>query len=400
MILPLVLIGLAILSAGAMAYGTEPSWAQYPHGIEIIIIARRLEWPLVSISILLCIALIALVVAGRRRAWFLIGLGPVVALFAHKFMAPPVGSGIADSPSFVEAASARSTADDDYVVGVHFGDDDYAYPYAALFWTPVIIHPDHDRRIMLIWSAYANRALAMSINHDLKARDLEIVCSPANSLLLYNTRLGQFINGVTGRTPGGQKPAGVLEPIPVWKVTWRQWLADHPQTKVLASPEGLPANSPSHPILPAYPLPNQPPVRPAAKLIALIGDVHPVAVESETIGAQPVNLDIDSMPVFVVREAADQPLMVFDRRLPNDLRPRFDLAKSHRVPGAMFVDRDTNSSWSAQGVWLAGLKDLKGKKLTQAPVEDGLYWEVMKFWYPQMLLTHGSGATAPPVVSR
>ena len=161
-----------------------------------------------------------------------------------------------------------------------------------------------------------------------RRRDLEIVCSPANSLLLYNGRLGQFINGVTGRTPGGTEAhrrartnPGVEDDL--------ETMGDRSSANESALPSraALPANSPSHPILPAYPLPGQPVVRPAAKLIALIGDAHLAAIESETIGKQPVNVDIDSTPVFVVREASDQPLMAFDRRLPNDLRPRFDLGK-------------------------------------------------------------------------
>ena len=393
MILPLALIGLAIVSAGVMAYGPEPAWAQYPHGLEFIMVSRRLEWPLVSLSILLCIALIALVVAGKRRAWFLIGLGPIVALFAHRFMTQPSGSGIADGPAFVAASEEREIAPDDFIVGVHFEDDDFALPYAALFATPVVLATDHDRRFMVIWSAYANRAVAMSIGHELKARDLELVSSPANSLLLYNARLGQFVNGVTGRTPAGEKPAGALEMLPTWKMTWKQWLDGHPQTKVLASSAGIPANAPTRPILPAYPFPPRALDHPANMLIALLGDTHPVALESDSVGAEPMNLDVDATPIFVVRESADGSLMAFDRRLPNDLRPRFELAKSRRVPGAMFVDPDTNSLWSAQGAWVAGLKELKGKKLTQLPVEDGLYWGVMKFWYPQLTLISGPKKT-------
>jgi hypothetical protein len=388
-ILPLALIGLAIVSAGVMAYGTEPAWAQYPHGIEFIMLSRRLEWPMVSISILLCIALIALVVAGKKRAWFLIGLGPIVALFAHRFTTQPAGSGIVDGPAFVEAGDAPAIAPGNYVVGVHFQDDDFAFPYAALFETPVVMAADHDRRFMLIWSAYANRAVAMSIGHDLKARDLDIVSSPANSLLLYNGRLGQFINGVTGCTPDGKKPSGAVETIPTWKMTWKRWLADHPQTKVLSSPAGVPANAPIRPILPAYPFPTVVLDRPVNMLVALVGEQHPVALESDSIGAAPLNLDVDSIPVFVTRESAEEPVLAFDRRLPNDLRPRFELGRSRRVPGAMFVDRDTNSSWSPQGAWLAGLKELKGKKLAQVPVEDGLYWGVMKFWYPQLTIGPG-----------
>jgi hypothetical protein len=384
-ILPVALIILAVLSASVVAYGTEPGWAQYPHGVELIMLARRLEWPLVSLSILLCIALIALVVAGKRRAWFLIGLGPVLALFAHRFASQPMGSGIEEDPSFVQPADAR-LSDGDYVVGLHFGDNDYAYPYAALFWRPVVFQTDHDQRLLLIWSAYANRAVAFSINHDLKARDVEVVSSPANALLLYNGRLGQFINGITGQTPNGQKPAGFLAPIATSKLPWKQWLSLHPATMVMSLPPDLPANSPVVPILPAYPLPPMQQDRPADVPISLIGISHPIAIESADLDQRPLNFDVDGVPIFVVRPSPGDSAIAFDRRLPEDLRPRFDAFTSSRWPAARFIDGDTNSKWSAEGVWIDGLKDLKGKKLAKVPVDDDLYWGVMKFWYPQLKL--------------
>jgi hypothetical protein len=42
---------------------------------------------------------------------------------------------------------------------------------------------------------------------------------------------------------------------------------------------------------------------------------------------------------------------------------------------------------------MAGLKELKGKKLATVPVDDGLYWEVMRFWYPQLTLTGANAST-------
>jgi hypothetical protein len=384
-ILPVALIILAILSASVVAYGTEPAWAQYPHGVEFIMLARRLEWPLVSLSILLSIALIALVVAGKRRAWFLIGLGPVLALFGHRFASQPMGSGIEEDPSFTQPVDAR-VSDDDYVVGLSFGDNDYAYPYAALFWRPVVLQTDHDQRMLLIWSAYANRAVAFSISHDLKARDLEIVSSPANALLLYNGRLGQFINGVTGQTSRGQKPEGFLSPIATWKMPWRQWLALHPATVVMSLPPDSPAHSPTTPILPAYPLPPTAWDRPPDTPIAILGSARPAAIESAAIDARPFNLDVDGVPIFVVRPSSGDAAAAFDRRLPDDLRPRFDSFTSTRWPTARFIDLDTNSKWSADGAWIDGLKELKGKKLAKVPIDDDLYWGVMKFWYPQLAL--------------
>ena len=131
----------------------------YPHGLEIILWSRRLQWPLVSVSLIACILLIALAISGRRRAWWLVGLAPVLALFAHRFaLGPAAGrTNIAENPAFVSADQAK-ILDEDWIVGLTFGDDHFAYPYAALFSTPIVIQADHEKRMMLIWSAYANRA--------------------------------------------------------------------------------------------------------------------------------------------------------------------------------------------------------------------------------------------------
>src|SRR5689334_11792725 len=99
-----------------MAYGTHPDWAQFEYGLPVIMLARRLQWPLVALSLILCIALIALVIAGKRRAWWLIGLAPVLALFMHRFTkGPAVQFAVLDEPAFVAAAQASFVGDEDYV---------------------------------------------------------------------------------------------------------------------------------------------------------------------------------------------------------------------------------------------------------------------------------------------
>src|SRR5271155_4920657 len=42
-----------------------------------------------TIKIVACLALIVLVVAGKKRAWWLVGLAPIVALLAHRFALDP-----------------------------------------------------------------------------------------------------------------------------------------------------------------------------------------------------------------------------------------------------------------------------------------------------------------------
>lgn len=394
MFVPLFLIVSAVLSAGVVAYGTNAQWAQYPHGIDLILWSRRLEWPLVTLSLVLCVALLALVSSGKRRAWWLIGLGPVLALFAHRFLTDPSGGlAVIDSPAFVKATDASFVSDDDYVVGLHFGDSAYAYPYAQLYDNPVVIQSDHDKRMMLIWSAFANRAVAQTITRDVKARDLEIVSMPANSLLLYNHTYGQFVNGIKGRTMDGQKPSGFGNPIVVNTMTWKDWVGLNPETKVMQPPAKSRTASPPHsPILPVYPMPPAILDYPANTPIVLVGTTQPAAIRSEQVGPEPQNVKVDGETAFVFREASDKPVRAFSCQLKKqELFPHFLLDKSHRYKGAMFVDSDTGSGWSAAGVWIDGIKelkaDLKGTRLTPIPVQDGLYWGVMKFWYPGLQLT-------------
>jgi hypothetical protein len=405
--IPLLLLVLAVLTAGVVAYGTNAVWAQFPHGIEVIVWSRRLEWPLVTLCLILCLILLALIVSGKRRAWWLIGLGPVLALFVHRFVTDPAGGmTVLDNPTFVNSTDASFVTNDDYVVGLLFGDGAYAYPYANLFEDPVVLQSDHDKRLMLMWSPFANRAVAQAINREIKARDLEIVSMPANALLLYNRANGQFINGLKGQLTNGQKPIGFGTPVVLSTMTFRQWRELNPQTKVMR-PDGRRFNSaqppPHEPILPLNPMPPAILDYPANSSIILIGTTHPAAVKSDQVGPEPLRLDVDGESAFVFREAPGMPVKAFSCYLKKQgLLPRFHLDREHKYKGAMFVDSDTGSGWSAAGTWVGGLKEyrkeLQGTRLTPVPVQDQLYWGVMKFWYPDLKLV-GARQEEPAVTS-
>ena len=115
-------------------------------------------------------------ISGKRRAWWLIGLAPVLALFAHRFTAGPSAAfAVYEDPTFVAAVDATFLGPDDYVVGLQFQDDWYAYPYATLFHYPVVAQANHDKRMLLMWSPFANRANAVNITRDLRGRHLVMV---------------------------------------------------------------------------------------------------------------------------------------------------------------------------------------------------------------------------------
>lgn len=391
--LPLLLIVVSASLATVVAYGTYPIWMRFPHGLDIILWSRRLQWLLVASSIIACVLLIALAISGRRRAWWLIGLAPVLALFAHRF-ATGLGAGrmiVADNPPFLDAKDAK-VADDEWIVGVKFGDGYYAYRYSTLFAVPVILQKDQDERMILMWSAFANRVLAMPIRQELKARDLEVVSTPANALLLYDSRRGEFINGFTGLTDKYHRPAGFASgsPLLTWKMPWKDWHELHPESHVLdrigpANMQGL-----TVPIRPAWPMPPMSLDRADDTRVALLGSTAPIAVETNKLTPTPLNTRFDDIPVVIFRPGPDQPIRAFDRRTTNDSNELFPVElkanfKPKTHPHAMFVDAASDSGWNAAGVCVdapAGAEYMKGKKLVPVAIDVGVPLSVLHFWFP------------------
>jgi hypothetical protein len=384
--LPVILIVLATAAAALVAYGVHPDWAQYESGLSVIIVARRLMWPLIAIALILCIALIGMVIAGKRRAWWLIGLAPILALFVHRFgPGSPGPTAVIENPLFVSASDPGAPEAGDYVVGLIFSDRAYAFPYRALWARPVVALVDYDQRMLLIWSAYANRAMAVHLTRELRPRDLEVVSTPANSLVVYDRRLGQFISGVTGRLVSGGEVVGFSKPIDSTKCPWTEWKTAHPDTVVMAgwNESGLP----SRPILPAFKM-RVPPVPETSMQVAMLATTQPAAVRDDVKLDHAANLTVGSTRVLLLRDRTGR-LRAFDRHLKEDLFLTFAISPSAHSRTPTLLDNDTQSTWTLDGRAIDG--PLKGERLRPIDLDDRLYWGVMKFWYPDLELIEPGG---------
>lgn len=395
MLVPVLLVLLALLAAGVFAYGTEPIWASLsPHGLSLILWSRRLEWPLLITALLLCIVLLILVVSNKRRAWWLIGLLPVLSLFYHRFSAgPAAGLSSVQDPVFLSAMdAAKEVESSDLLVGIVVDSQPYAFRFWALHYTPVVVVTIRDKRVVLLWSEYANRALAFTAARDVRAEDLEIVCSPANALLVYNTRLGEFINGVTGRTTRGGNPTGFRDRIAVVKTTWQRWSSAHPDTKLAKPTAGLIAEAAQ----PRYAMGGSDPALLDARKVCVVACTQPIAVPTESITDHPLNLTSGQTSLLVVR--IDGQVRAFNRELPGDLVPRFSITSDPKHKNVAWLDSDTNSEWSPSGTMVEGPKEMHGYGMTSVPVEDDLYWNVMKYWYPDLHFATDAEIAAAGVV--
>ena len=93
-----------LLSAAAVAFGCDPSVADRAGGVELIRWMYRLQWLFIGSTVVCALALVALVVTGKRRGYWLIGLIPVLAMFAWRFGISPARPGaVDDQPAFVQS---------------------------------------------------------------------------------------------------------------------------------------------------------------------------------------------------------------------------------------------------------------------------------------------------------
>jgi hypothetical protein len=381
-LLPFILLLFAAIPATLIAYGLDPTWAQYPHGIQLILLTRRFQGPLIALVLILCLSLIAFIIAGKRRAWWLIGLIPIILLLTHRFAFNPQNAfAVNTRPNFVSADHAPFMTSDDYIVGLIDGPDPVAFPYASLYSHPVVVRSNQPDPMILLWSPFANCAVAERVDRSIRSEELDVVCMPANALLVYNSRIGQFINGFTGKTMKGQVPAGFIAPIPTIKTTWSQWLALHPTTLVLA-PATQTESAPHHPILPYFPMPQTASAISPNTKIALIRTPFPVAALETDLSAQITNF---SNPlILVIRDPSTGSLTALDRHVDQDLVPAFAPKTFKKFPQATMTDADSNSAWTPDGRAIDG--PLKGKKLDPIEIETDLYYGITKFWLGDLRL--------------
>ncbi len=306
MFLPFLLILLAAGAAAAFGYGMDSRWGQYPHGLDYIVLARRFQWLSAMLTILLSVSIITLVASGKRRIWWLLGLAPILLLFFHHFSTPHARTSVLDNPTFIPAAQATFLHDDEWVVGLSFNANSYAYPFSTLYTSPVISQIDrgkdnHLKRLLLMWSPYANRATAFLTKAEIRPRSLDIVSMPANALLIYNTRRGEFINALTGQTLQSQLPTGFISPIPTSKMRWADWRSLHPDTLVLPPTDGQKPDAPTAPLAPRMKMPPAKVPPDPDRRILLLATTRPYAILQEAAGRSLINMMAGDLPLLLVR---------------------------------------------------------------------------------------------------
>ena len=118
--------------------------------------------------------------------------------------------------------------------------------------------------------------------------------------------------------------------------------------------------------------------------ILLIHSTPITAIAADSLSNSPANLTAGPNRLLIVRDPSTRHLRVFNRNVQQDLFPTFTTRVERSHADVTMIDSDTNTLWSNDGKAIEG--PLKGTQLTELAVEEGLYWGVMKYWYPQLVL--------------
>jgi hypothetical protein len=378
--LAIALLFISVLASVWLALGMDPTFAIEFGGVEMIALTRKLQWILLILTIVPCLALVVVVSVNRARVWWLLGLSIVVAMLFFRFSGvtrKPVR--VLDAAAMPTLAEAKLASEDEYVVGVVFGEHAFAFPYSGLYRTPVVQLTDFDRRLILIHSPHANSATALETTREVRANDLEYVAQPGNSTMVYNRKYGQFVIGITGKTIERNDPTGVFDTVPTHRMPLMHWRRLHPTSKLMM-PVQADAGLPGVPLKPKYPprLPDEsmPPETP----IILVRTDPPAALLMGDYD-RPVQTRAGDIPIVLWRDRGQ--LKAFNRTVDTDLFLTFR-TKSDRRGVEQLIDNQTGSTWTYTGRCTAG--PLEGKRLNPVTIEENVYWGVSREWFPDLKL--------------
>jgi hypothetical protein len=129
------------------------------------------------------------------------------------------------------------------------------------------------------------------------------------------------------------------------------------------------------------------------KFVDIIRVSPPGAIPSDVVLTEALNTSIGDLRVLVIRDPRTGAIRAFDRRVQTDLFPTFHLRKTARLSESAMQDTDSGSWWSVNGKAIDG--PLKDSQLREIPVTTLVWYNVMKYWMPDLEFV-ASAQTRPP----
>jgi hypothetical protein len=147
-----------------------------------------------------------------------------------------------DKPTFVSATQASFLKDDDIVIAVAMEGEARAYPIRILVRHELVNDTIGRKPILVSYCPLCGSGLIFDRALDGEAVEFGVSGLLHNSdLVMYDRKTASLWQQITGAAFAGAKRNQVLQAIPSSMTTWSQWRGAHPETVVLSTATGLPA---------------------------------------------------------------------------------------------------------------------------------------------------------------
>jgi hypothetical protein len=330
------------------------------------------------------------IAAGRLQPWS--------AAVARPFELPlRFGCAIAswNRPEFVPADEADHVRDDDYVVGLVHRGVARAYPLWIADYYHVINDRIADDPIIFTTCERCQSGAAFVSRLDGQAARFDGVGLQNASLMLRDTAglrtspvsLWQHYEGVA---VAGDRAGTFLQQIPTFHGTWREWRLAHPDTAVLVEPVDPQQRDQRHGHGREEYF-SRPGIEPGM-VQTIAGSLDDVYPEHEMVLGINVDAGIKAYPWREVKknggivhdQLGPHSVVVFAGPRPDQVtmaaydRRAAELVLHFGLADAAFVDRETRSRWTIEGLAIEG--PLAGTWLT--PVRSHhVHWHAWFYWH-------------------
>ncbi len=153
---------------------------------------------------------------------------------------PKDGIPALSNPKLLGADEASYLQPDDRVIGVELDGVARAYPIAILNWHEIVNDQINNQKYAVTYCPLCGTGVAFHAMVAGKTTDFGVSGLLYNSdVLLYDKNTESLWSQIMGEAVAGKLVGEKLNPIPISHTTWRGWLSQHPDTKVLSTETGF-----------------------------------------------------------------------------------------------------------------------------------------------------------------
>jgi hypothetical protein len=144
-----------------------------------------------------------------------------------------------DQPHFLVAPDAHSMEPDDPVLGMVLQGVTKAYPLDIMNWHEIVNDLFDKKSVVVTYCPLCGTGMAFYAN--INGQDLKFGVSGLlynSDVLFYDRATESLWSQLDRRAISGPYKGGRLEPVPLERTTWKDWVRRHPDTLVLSRKTG------------------------------------------------------------------------------------------------------------------------------------------------------------------